>query len=114
MLNKDQRQRLSLLRGMCKTSRKEAIDALEKNYWDTSMASEWLKLVSVEPDASLEEFQKKFEEARSKVHEMPADRYDLQDSKRMPNRAERRAAMKSEKKNAKKKKKVTTFSMEVE
>ena len=103
MLNHDQRQRVSLLKTMRQCSRKEAIEALEKNFWDTSMASEWIKLSQENSDLTLEAFHQKYDEARSKVAELPSDRYDLQDSNRKPNRAERRAAKKNKKANGKEK-----------
>ena len=103
MLNHDQRQRVSLLKTMRQCSRKEAIEALEKNFWDTSMASEWIKLFQENSDLTLEAFHQKYDEARSKAAELPSDRYDLQDSNRKPNRAERRAAKKNKKANGKEK-----------
>lgn len=101
MLTSDQRQRLTLLRTMGEWERKDALKALEDNFWDTSMANEWLKRIQVDPEASLEEFHKEYETARQKsASYMPEDRYDLEPSKKATasNRAARRAEKKKKKK----------------
>lgn len=101
MLNHDQRSRLRLTKAMSGCSRQEALDALEKNFWDTSMASEWIHRVKEDPTVSLEEFHAAYEKARSQSAKMPDDRYDLESSgKANPNRRARRQAEK-EKKNPK-------------
>lgn len=83
-------------------TRKEAKEALEANFWDTSMALEWMQLKKKNPEASLEEFQKSYDVARSKAAALPADRYDLGiSSKGNPNRQQRRASMKKDKKKKK-------------
>ena len=103
MLNQDQRSRLKLLRTMSGNtgSRKEAKKALIDNYWDTSMALEWIHLKKENPEASLEEFHKSYDIARSKAAVLPSDRYDLGNSAVKPNRQQRRAEKKA--KNKKKK-----------
>ena len=103
MLNKDQRERLALLRSMGKGEfkRKEEIEALENNFWDTSMAFEWLKKKEEDPEASLEEFHKAFDQARSKAAVLPQDRYDLSSNNAKPNRKARRAERKKKKKEGK-------------
>ena len=103
MLTSDQRSRLSLLRKMGKCTRKEGIEALEKNNWDSSMAFEWLKLQKEGSPITLEEFQKSYEEARSKSAVLPQDRYDIPNTKKeeAPNRRARRAQQKKDKKQKK-------------
>ena len=101
MLNSDQRSRLSLLRKMAKCTRKEGIDALEKNNWDTSMAIEWIKFQQAGINISLEEFHRHFEEARKQSAQ---DRYDVPNTQKViENRKSRRAKMKQEKKQKKSK-----------
>lgn len=101
MLNKDQRNRLSLLKTMAgdELTRKEGIKALEENYWDTAMALEWLKLKRENPEASLDEFHKTYDIARQHAAVLPQDRYDLNTSGGKSNRKQRRAEMKKAKKN---------------
>lgn len=100
MLNQDQRGRLKLLRTMAGNtcSKKEAKQALQDNFWDTSMALEWIHQKKENPEASLEEFHKSYDIARSKAAVLPSDRYDLGTSGSKPNRQQRRAAKKSKKK----------------
>ena len=52
MLNKDQRERVDLLRVMGKgeSKRKEEIEAFEKNFWDTQRACEGQKKKREQPD----------------------------------------------------------------
>lgn len=101
MLNKDQRERLSLLKTMKgdEISRKDAIDALEKNYWDTAMAFEYLKMKESGNEVDLDSFHAQYDEARKKAVVLPSDRYDTgNDSKSAPqNRSQRRAAKKNRK-----------------
>lgn len=106
MLNKDQRERLSLLHSRCQDEfkRKEELKALEDNFWDTSMAYEWLRTSKENPSASLEEFHSAYDQARSKAAVLPQDRYDLASSNAKPNRSARRAERKKEKKQKKRKK----------
>ena len=89
MLNKDQRERLSLLHSRChdEFKRKEELKALEDNFWDTSMAYEWLRTSKENPSASLEEFHSAYDQARSKAAVLPQDRYDLASSNAKPNRS---------------------------
>lgn len=104
MLNSDQRSRLSLLRKMAKCTRKEGIDALEKNNWDTSMAIEWIKFQQAGINISLEEFHRHFEESRKQSAVLPQDRYDVPNTQKViENRKSRRAKMKQEKKQKKSK-----------
>lgn len=95
MLNKDQRQRLSLMKTMGHFSKKEAIEALELNDWDTSMAFEWTKYKQRNPEGSIEEFHAEYQKALEKSVELPQDRYDVTDSNVKPNRQARRAAKKN-------------------
>ncbi len=99
MLSKDQRERLSLLhsRGNGEFKRKEEIQALEDNFWDTSMAYEWLNKKKEDPMASLEDFHKAYDLARSKAAVLPTDRYDLGSNNAKPNRKARRAEKKQKK-----------------
>lgn len=101
MLTKDQKERLSLLRSMAgeDISKKEAIEALQLNYWDTAMATEWLRKKKENIEISLEDFHKSYEEARQKAIVLPSDRYDLGNSKTSvpQNRRQRRAAKKEKK-----------------
>ncbi len=104
MLTKDQRERLGLLRTMAgdDVSKKEALQALEENFWDTAMALEWIRRKKVDADASIEEFHQKYEVARAQAAAaLPEDRYDVADSKKQgeaTNRAARRAAKKNKNK----------------
>ncbi len=104
MLNSDQRGRLKLLRSMAGESctKKEAKEALELNFWDTSMALEWIHLKKENSEASLEEFHKSYDIARSKAAVLPSDRYDLGTNGVKPNRQQRRADKKNKKKKEKK------------
>lgn len=98
MLNKDQRERLSLLRSMSEKSRKECLESLEANDWDTAMALEWMKKKEEDPNASIEEFHAQYEQARDKAFVLPDDRYDVDSKKQAaPNRAARRAEKKKQK-----------------
>jgi hypothetical protein len=101
MLTKDQKERLSLLKSMYgeEISKKDAIEALEMNYWDTAMAFEWLKKKKNSSEVSLEEFHAAYDEARKKAVVLPSDRYDTNsESKNAPaNRKQRRAAKKEKK-----------------
>lgn len=103
MLTKDQKDRLSLLRTMVgdDISKKEAIEALEANYWDTAMATEWLKKKEAKEEITLEEFHESYEKAREKAVVLPSDRYDLgNNTKAVPqNRRQRRAAAKQSKRS---------------
>lgn len=101
MLTKDQKERLSLLRTMISEDipKKDALEALEKNYWDTAMAKEWLS--KKEEGISLEDFHSSYDEARNKAVILPSDRYDVPTSKKNEgptNRKQRRAAKKEKKK----------------
>ena len=101
MLNKDQKQRLSLLRSMIECTKKEALDALEQNFWDSAMALKWLRLQRENAETSLDEFHQKYDEARQKSAVLPQDRYDIPNSKKVEapsNRQARRAAKKNKKK----------------
>ncbi len=101
MLTKDQKERLSLLKTMNggEISKKEAIEALEKNFWDTAMAFEWLKRKQNNDEISLDEFHQNYEEARKKAVVLPSDRYDTPNDNKAPsNRRQRRAAKKNSKK----------------
>ncbi len=100
MLNSDQRERLKLLRSMAGESctKKEAKEALELNYWDTSMALEWIHKKKENPDASLEDFHRSYDIARSKAAVLPSDRYDLTPNGVKPNRQQRRAEKKKKSK----------------
>ena len=104
MLNKDQRARLSLLRTMAgeEVSKKEALQALEENFWDSAMALEWIRRKRVDENASIGEFHQKYETARAQAAAaLPEDRYDVADSKKQSegsNRAARRAAKKNKNK----------------
>ena len=84
-----------------KKQQKEEIEALENNFWDTSMAFEWLKKKEEDPEASLEEFHKAYDQARSKAAVLPQDRYDLSSNNAKPNRKARRAERKKKKKEGK-------------
>lgn len=101
MLTKDQKERLSLLKSMNgdEISKKDAIDALEKNFWDTAMAFEYLKRKKDNEDFNLEEFHSQYDEARKKAVVLPSDRYDLSNDKKggAMNRKQRRAAKKNKK-----------------
>ena len=100
MLNQDQRQRLSLLKSMSQRTKKECLEALEANFWDTSMAFEWIKKKDTDPNASLEDFHSQYDIARSKAAVLPDDRYDIDNSNKggATNRAARRAQKKNKKK----------------
>ncbi len=102
MLTKDQRERLSLLKTMKgeEVSRKDAIDALEKNYWDTAMAFEYLKRKEQDGEVDLESFHAQYDDARKKAVVLPGDRYDTgSDGKSAPaNRSQRRAAKRKSRK----------------
>ena len=52
MLTKDQKERVSLIKTMCayEISKKEALEALELNRWDTAMALEWIEAKRGNPD----------------------------------------------------------------
>ncbi len=106
MLSSDQRGRLSLLRSLAQVEKKEALEALENNYWDTSMAFEWIKCKRENPDANLEEFHTSYQKAKDEAFVLPADRYDLNNSSKKTgsNRQSRRAQMKQEKKDKRKNK----------
>lgn len=101
MLNSDQRTRLKLLRNLGNYEKKVALQALEDNFWDTSEANLWLKTKASNPDITLEEFHKQYDENKNKSAAiMPQDRYDLEPSKKEAagsNRASRRAAKKKKK-----------------
>lgn len=100
MLNHDQRERLSLLKSMSGRSRKECLESLEENDWDTAMALEWMDKKSKDPNADIEAFHAQYDAARDKAFVLPEDRYDVDASKKAGsgNRASRRAAKKNKKK----------------
>ena len=99
MLNQDQKQRVTLLRSMIECTKKEAIEALEKNFWDTSMAVGWLRKIRNNEEVDIEQFHSEYEEARKKSAALPQDRYDIPNStKVIENRQARRAAKKKKKK----------------
>lgn len=100
MLTSDERRRLNLVCTMGSWKRKDALNALRDNFWDTSMAVEWLKLSSEDPNADIEKFHQDYEQARAKsASAMPVDRYDLESNKKGgSNRAARRAEKKKKKK----------------
>ena len=106
MLTLDQRGRVSLLKSLAHCEKKEAVEALENNFWDTSMAFEWMKYRSEHPEANLEEFHTLYQKAKDEAAVLPVDRYDLNNSNKKTgsNRQSRRAQMKQDKKDKKKKK----------
>lgn len=106
MLSSDQRSRLSLLRTLAKCKTKEAKEALMDNYWDTSMALEWMRYRAEHEDADLDEFHALYEKAKDEAAKLPVDRYDVLDvldgkKTQASNRQQRRAAMKKDKKKKK-------------
>lgn len=103
MLSSDQKSRLSLLRTLAKCKTKEAKEALMDNYWDTSMALEWMRYRAEHENADLDEFHTLYEKAKDEAAKLPVDRYDVSDSKKTltANRQHRRAAMKKDKKKKK-------------
>lgn len=103
MLTKDQKERVSLIKTMCayEISKKEALEALELNRWDTAMALEWIEAKRGNPDKTIEEFQQDYAEARKQSVVLPQDRYDLEPKKEKAeptNRQQRRAEKKRKKK----------------